>query len=116
MSIGGRCSKLICSVIALPGHRESPDINCSQKMIENVGPVASITTRVNHYTRQSLHTGEGDEPDAVLNWDTLVEPALIPNNRVVGISRISVHTPVTWRHAVGRPARDHFVAQTYRQR
>jgi len=36
---------------------------------------------------------EGDEPDAVLNWDTLVEPALVPNNRVVCISRISVHTP-----------------------
>ena len=30
----------------LPGHRESPDLNCSHKMIENVGPVASPCTGV----------------------------------------------------------------------
>jgi hypothetical protein len=28
------------------GHRESPDIDCSHKMIENVGPVASPRTGV----------------------------------------------------------------------
>jgi hypothetical protein len=59
---------------------------------------------------------EGGEPAAVLNWDTLVEPALVPNNRVVGIYRISVHTPrdlETRRRPAGTGS---FVAHTYRQR